>query len=277
MENFKSAFCYNTLMLRELLLEFSTPLLVMLIVGGSALLGIVSTYLVRRFIDERIHQANNEVAGFIFAAVGVIYGVLIAFMVLVVWEEFQTARVIVEQEANLAVNIFRLGQALPEPDSGLVQETIIEYTQQVIQSEWHTMETGQASESVDAALEKLWTVHRQIDFDKAKGTFHPEHLFKLLNELGNTRRLRLLESRTEIPPLMYSLLISGAVVTIGFTLFLRAPNLRAHLLMAGMFAGLVAFVLLLIVELDNPFLGEIRVQPTAFQQALELLTDLRGK
>ena len=264
-------------MLRELLLEFSTPLLVMLIVGGSALLGIVSTYLVRRFIDERIHQANNEVAGFIFAAVGVIYGVLIAFMVLVVWEEFQTARVIVEQEANLAVNIFRLGQALPEPDSGLVQETIIEYTQQVIQSEWHTMETGQASESVDAALEKLWTVHRQIDFDKAKGTFHPEHLFKLLNELGNTRRLRLLESRTEIPPLMYSLLISGAVVTIGFTLFLRAPNLRAHLLMAGMFAGLVAFVLLLIVELDNPFLGEIRVQPTAFQQALELLTDLRGK
>jgi hypothetical protein len=262
--------------MRNILLNVPTPLLVLLIVGGGALLAAGTTYLLRRTISEEAHTSNNEVAGFILAALGVVYGVLLAFMVLVVWQAYDTANRTVEEEANVVVNIYRLGQAAPAPYGPQLRATAEQYTRNVIAEEWNAMQTGSASASVHANLEEFWSVHRALEGDESYSGNHDDQLFDALDNLGNARRIRLLESRLELPGLMWALLIVGGVITIGFTLFLRAPNLVPHLLMTAMFGGLVAFVLLLIVELDNPFTGDIRVQPLAFQQALELFESLRG-
>ena len=48
--------------------------------------------IVRRYVSLNRLRTNNEVAGFKFAAVGVIYAVLLAFAILVVWEQFQSGR-----------------------------------------------------------------------------------------------------------------------------------------------------------------------------------------
>ncbi len=261
--------------MRFLLLTFPTPVLVLLIVGGSIALSVALTYLVRRRVDEQTHQANNEVAGFIFAAVGVVYGVLLAFMVLVVWQEFEEAQSSIEHEANVAVNIYRLAQELPAPYASRLQVDIVEYTERVVNQEWATMQTGDASPDVDATIEKMWTEHRALHESNLPLSSHEGELFDSIQSLTDLRRIRLLESRLEIPTLMWILLIGGAAVTLGFTLFLRAPNWKAHLLMAAMFSGLVAFVLLLIVELDNPFTGDVHVPPTAFQLALQLFSKLK--
>lgn len=255
--------------MRELLLTLSTPVLVVLIVGGSALLAVLATLFVRVRVPQEEHQSNNEVAGFIFAAVGAIYGVLLAFIVLVVWQSFDRAQVTVEQEANTLVDIFRLGQEIPEPYGLEVQGLAKEYSQNVINQEWAAMADGHSSPGVDDTIEKLWTLHRRLHLDRNAAQTHEEQFFDTMEALGSYRRVRLLDARADIPMLMWALLISGAVVTIGFTLFLRAPNWKAHLLMAAMFAGLVAFVLLLIIELDNPFAGDVKIQPEAFQQALD--------
>lgn len=46
------------------------------------------TVLVRRRFALESLSANNEVAGFKFATVGVLYAVLVGFAVIVVWERF---------------------------------------------------------------------------------------------------------------------------------------------------------------------------------------------
>lgn len=264
------------ILMRELLLTFSTPLLVLLIVGASALLTVLATLAVRRLVPEKQHLANNEVAGFLFAAVASVYGVLLAFMVLVVWQSFDEAQVTVEQEANAIVNVFRLGQEIQEPYSSQVETLAVEYAQNVINHEWGDMEWGRSSNTVDDTLEKLWMLHRRLHAEETAAQGHQEQFFDSLEALGGYRRVRLLDARADIPTLMWALLISGGIVTIGFTLFLRAPNEIAHLLMAAMFAGLVAFVLLLIVELDNPFAGDVKIHPVAFEQALETFMHQRG-
>lgn len=262
--------------MRNLLLTFSTPALLLLIVGGSVLLTMGITYFVRSRIEEKEHIQNNEVAGFLLAAVGAVYGVLLAFMVLVVWQSYEDAQVTVEQEANTLVNIYRLGQELPEPFGGEIKAYTIEYAQNVINDEWHEMAYARESIPVRDTIEKLWTVHRAIDAAHLQVSDHESQLFNSLEDLGDERRIRLLESRQELPPLMWMLLIGGALVTLGFTLFLRAPNQLPHLMMAGMFAGLIAFVLVLIIELDNPFTGDVSLPPTAFQQALDVFLRLNG-
>lgn len=263
--------------MRDTLLYLPQPVLILLIVGGSALLAVGATWLVRRRVDEKEHLANNEVAGFIFSAVGVVYGVLLAFLVLVVWQTFEEAQVTVETEANALVNIYRLGQGLPEPYHSQIMDKTLAYAKGVMDDEWKTMQVGQSSPQVSATLDELWRVHRALDTADTGATNHEQQFFNSLNELGNARRLRLLQSRLELPSLLWMLLLIGGLVTIGFTLFLRAPNWKAHFLMAGMFAGLVAFVLLLVVELDNPFAGDVHVEPLAFEQAIEIFTQLGRK
>ncbi|HEX8032669.1 MAG TPA: hypothetical protein VF510_02425 [Ktedonobacterales bacterium] len=67
-------------------------LLFILIVGGSMSLAGVGTVFVRRRMKAPMDEAHNEVAGFIFAAVSVLYAVVLAFMVFAVWEEYNGAR-----------------------------------------------------------------------------------------------------------------------------------------------------------------------------------------
>ena len=56
-----------------------------LLLGVATLLAMASPVLVRRRVSLDRLRVNNEVAGFKFATVGVLYAVLLAFAVIVVW------------------------------------------------------------------------------------------------------------------------------------------------------------------------------------------------
>ena len=63
--------------------------------------------LIRRRIGLERLVSNNEIAGFKFATVGVIFAVLLAFAVIVVWEKFSDAETAVIQEAGAAATLYR--------------------------------------------------------------------------------------------------------------------------------------------------------------------------
>ena len=100
-----------------------------LTVGGVCLLALVGFELVHRLVPAVSRQRSNDVAGFIYAALGVIYAVLLALVVIAVWEEYQSAGETVEQEANAVAEIFWLGNRLPEPEGVHVQELARSYAE----------------------------------------------------------------------------------------------------------------------------------------------------
>src|SRR5262245_3029432 len=62
-----------------------------ILIVPTTLLAMAGPVIVRRYIDVNQLRTNNEVAGFKFATVGVLYAVLLAFAVVVVWEKFNQA------------------------------------------------------------------------------------------------------------------------------------------------------------------------------------------
>ena len=60
-------------------------------------------------------ESHNDVAGFVYAVVGVIYAVLMAFMVYVVFVQFQTAQDRTENEATSLGDLYRISSNLQEP------------------------------------------------------------------------------------------------------------------------------------------------------------------
>ena len=59
-----------------------------LLLAPATLIAMAGPLVIRRFVTLDRLRNNNEVAGFKFATVGVIYAVLLAFAVIVVWERF---------------------------------------------------------------------------------------------------------------------------------------------------------------------------------------------
>ena len=71
-----------------------------------------------------------------------------------------------------------------------------------------------------------------------------------------------------MPGILWAVLFVGAVLTIGFTFFFGAENLRAQALMTGALSLLIFSGLLIIVAIDRPFAGTVRVQPEALADVL---------
>src|SRR6266542_2329802 len=76
-----------------------------------AILGLIS---VRRKFHEEILKQNHEVAGFIFNAFGLLYAVLVAFVVFATWGSYDAAKKNIEMEVNKVADLFFDAAALDE-------------------------------------------------------------------------------------------------------------------------------------------------------------------
>ena len=103
-----------------------------LIIVGASLLAILGLVLVRRSSAFQQHFAENEVAGLLFSAMGVVYGALLAFVVFATWESFAGAQQAVTTEAATLVAAYRDTQTFPEPQRTEVQLAYRTYAKAVV-------------------------------------------------------------------------------------------------------------------------------------------------
>jgi hypothetical protein len=246
----------------------STELTGVLIIGVSVLLSVGELIWVRRTVPLSFLETHHEVAGFFIGVLGVIYAILLGFVVLVVWGEFEDARNTVAREANQLGDIFQMSRGFPAPVQR-VQQAVQTYARLVIDDEWATMLQGMASPRAQAAMQSLWHVSMDIEPNTARENALYVQTLERLNALSESRRLRLHANHDAVPALMSVLLWAGGVITVVFTYFFGVQSLRSQALMTAALTTLIAFVLFLIAAIDHPFVGDIRVTPEPFRQILE--------
>ena len=86
----------------------------MLAVVVPLLVAVAGLILMQHLVPAALRQEHNDVAGFIYAVLGVAYAVLLGLVVVASWEQFQTARNTAEREASELAEVFWLGHRLPE-------------------------------------------------------------------------------------------------------------------------------------------------------------------
>src|SRR5919112_6179485 len=113
-----------------------------LVVIGVCLAAVAGLELVQRLVPSEKRQEHNDVAGFLYAVVGIVYAVLLALLVIAVWEQYQRALETVESEADSVADIAWLASRLPETERYQLQEDARSYAQEVVDQEWLLMEQG---------------------------------------------------------------------------------------------------------------------------------------
>lgn len=253
---------------RRLLLAISTIALGLLIVVGTLAVAIAAVAPARRIPRETLEDSQDAVS-VMFSAVGVLYTVLLAFLVVLVWEQFNDAQDLTQQEATKISNLLRDAVVFPPPARDDIQGRLITYTRSVIDDEWETMAEGEASPVTGRAYRQVWAgyydFHPRTDQEH---DFYAESIGRL-NDLGQNRRLRIISSTASIPWIMWVLLAGGGVVTLGYLYLFVIDNPVLQRLMIGSVAGLLAFILFLILALDHPFAGDVRVTPDAYEDIVD--------
>lgn len=230
------------------------------------LIAMAGLFLVRRIADPLSLKENNEVAGFIYAVVGVVYAVILAFMVVAVWEHHAEAERNVEMEGAYLSELLYQSKFYPDSTRDKLREGILAYVQAVVDDEWSTMARGSDSQhawnAVQVLIDRYNEFRPQTPYEIAT---YNESLVKL-REIGKYRNLRLYSSHAGLPAVMWLLLIAGGIITVGVCYIFGMKNAWAHFLIVSSLAGLIAFCLFLIMSMDRPFKGAMRVEPAPFKE-----------
>src|SRR5262249_30373009 len=117
----------------------------MLIVGLPTVVAMFGPILIRRYVTLRTLAEYNEVAGFQFAVIGVLYAVLLGFAIIVVWQTLSDAENNVDREAGAAATIYRLSQGINGQPGIALRGALTNYLRAVISDGWPAMERGSAS------------------------------------------------------------------------------------------------------------------------------------
>jgi hypothetical protein len=235
-------------------------------VGGVLLLSLAGLLLIRRTVSPDVLAEHNEVAGYIYTVIGAVYGVLLAFVVLVVWQQHIDAQADASREAGLLADVYRDADVLPDSVAADLRAGIVAYSQSVAEHEWPLLADGVASREARDRLHAVWALVRAYAPATASQSAWYVEMLERLSDAGDARQQRLNNAQSNLPTLVWIVLLFGALVTIGFSFMFGARHYLLYLTMVFALAGIISMVLVLIAALDHPYAGLAMIQPDVFEK-----------
>ena len=258
-----------------MLYSMPTWLLGLLVVGGFIAFGVTGTFFTMGWIHARWHS-EHEVVGVVVTSITVLYAVLLAMIAVAAWQDYAALNNQVREEAAIAGNIYRDVEGFPEPTRSDVRMLIREYVDVVARDEWPLMTKGlQPTATNDIAANLLIAVSRFKPKDLGESDTHSE-VFAQLNRLFELRRLRQESVTIGLQPVLYVVLLLGAMIDMAALWLLTARERRLGILLAVANATMLGLMVFLVIALDHPLMGEVSIQPTIFTVVGRRMDALQG-
>ena len=248
---------------------FLTLLRLTPVVAAASAASVLGLIAFRSFapLDE-LRGSSGELGNYL-QTVGGIYAVLLAFVVYVVWGQFNDARGFVQREAAALADLHRTASGLPKESRVAIHSGLHEYVDAVLRDEWMAMARHDeaAIERVGNSLDTVWlAIHHCQPIGDCQQVIYAEVLSRF-NDLTDLRTSRLIAAEFRIPLAMKILLYAGAGIVIGSMYLVWIPTLWIHATVTAALAGAIAHILYLVADLDDAFAGDWQVAKRPFERA----------
>ncbi len=241
--------------------------------SGIAATGVI---VVRRWLKSSDGLQHNDVAGPVITLVGTVLAVMLSFMVVTVWEEFDRSAGNAATEASAVGDLFRLTLTLPEPTRSRIDRPLVAYVHTVLYDEWPAMQHGGVSPRARGAAIALEDAVAGFEPRNAREVNLQAQGLQLVNTFVDARRKRLFDNQQGIPNVLWGSMFFIGALTIGSICLFRVQSWLAHVTMTVFLASVIATIFVLIAEFDYPFRGDIRVPPTAWVTVSENIATMQG-
>jgi hypothetical protein len=236
---------------------------------GLSMLGFL---VARRFIPTKFEPSHNNIVGYIFGTLGVVYAVLLGFAIFLVWQQYEDTEQYAALEAGESLAIYRDLSLYPDQELAKpIKEALASYMRSVIEEEYPAMAQMKRSKATDKAFHDLWAKLGTLNPRDFREQALYSQVLVDVHSMAKSRTNRIQASEDEMPDMMWLALIVGAVVTICCTFFFSPDHVKAHLAMTCLLAAVLAIVWFVIIGLDHPFLGWARIKSGYCEKAMEVI------
>lgn len=253
--------------------DIPTWLFGVLTVGSVTLLACIGLIVMRPWIRRhlRVTDDTNEAVNAYFAGVGVFYGLLSGLVAVATWQNFDAASALISSEASAFAALYRDVSSYPSPIRETLQDDLRSYLVHVIEQDWPAQQRGKLLQGGTRLLSH---------FQGSMTAFEPatngqeivhEEAFRAFNHLVEARRLRLDAVGGGLPPVLWSVVLIGAVLSVVVTYFFHIGDRKLHLILTAILAVFIGLMIFLTAAVDNPFRGEVSVTADPYRLILDSL------
>jgi Na+/H+ antiporter NhaD/arsenite permease-like protein len=241
-------------------------LVVVALVGGL--------FVHRRFAERRSDGSDVEGLSItdIAGVIPTMSVLLLAFIMVATFDSWKTAGDTATDEGNTVVELARAARFLPNEGGAPIARLMTCYTRSVEHVEWDLMADGHASNLPDYWGDRTSHAIEDARDDDENIAFE---LLPLDRERISARQVRLEQSTPSVPAPMSVLMIASVVLSVFFLAMLTHVSIRRPVQLAALVgaAVLLGASLLLIEEMDSPYAGLTKIEPTAMDHAAKELVD----
>ncbi|HEY8322232.1 MAG TPA: DUF4239 domain-containing protein [Candidatus Baltobacteraceae bacterium] len=244
------------------------------IIVAIALLAVGLHFILQSRTKYEVLRKHNDVAGYLFSAVGTIFAVVLGFLVIIVWQKFDGAVGNAQVEVAAVSDLYRDVAAYPQAEREPIRRELHEYMDTVAAVEWPAMAAGKEP---TASVRVLELIAYNVDRFKPASLVEQDAQDKSMDQvqrLLDARRLRIHQNEPSVPPILWFALVVGAGAVIGFAFMFGVENRTSQLLMTGVLAIVIGLLFVVIYEFDSPFSGAVGVPLDGWLALHERLTQI---
>lgn len=229
----------------------------------SGLVAAVASWLVSRRVAIERRRKHHDIGIAVFAQIGIMLSVLLAFVFGQVWAEYRSAAMAIGDECGALHGAAILSSGLPDGKGEPVIRAIATYAEAVARTEWPLMAQRQRSRLAQHDLEIMIQQATRLQASAPMEVAVQSQVLGLLAQAHANRETRTFQLSAAAPPFLWLLMISMSVVLVLFVVCAGVET-PTHLVFAGLFAASVAMVLVLVQMLDLPFEGALALPNSDF-------------
>jgi hypothetical protein len=251
----------------------SPELLGVLFIGGSLVYALVGVPLGRKLVHRHIAEGHNDVLVPLFLTAGVMYAVLLAFMVVAEWESYDAAHDNTAEEAALLVPLYRQTTVMAEEKGKEMREAIRAYAEDVVKG-WEGFQAGHRNTQAGKDVNQVFQVFATLTPATKPREIIAAQFLETFTQVIFHRNKRYANAAESLSWVMWFGAITGGVITVGMTFFLYMDRRWPHVTMVSIMSVLFGTLLFIMAIFSRPFVGPLAIEPAPFEQALAVFDDV---
>jgi hypothetical protein len=238
----------------------------LLVVGLAAGGAVIVELVARQVLSLDARREGNDVAAAMFSVIGVTFAVLLAFVVMLTYESYASARATTVVEAGMAAEVQDATTGLATPVRAALRRALVAYLDAVILREWPAQAGGHEDDSGEEPLRAMIDIASVYQPAGTSDADDHQALLAALARLREARATRRLAAMSGVPGLVWVVMLLGGAMTVSAASFLAAPNARMHMAMSATLAASGGLVVVMVIALNQPFRGDLRISAQAFER-----------
>ncbi|MBN2015335.1 DUF4239 domain-containing protein [Candidatus Dojkabacteria bacterium] len=234
---------------------------------------LVCTYYIDRVLDFSLYQVDSSSLGSFVTAFGTIYGVIVGFIVIEVWNQKNTIQKLIEKEAKDIEGLFNLVCDFRDEDlKEKLKKEILEYIDLVLKN--HRMSLEQKRIKMEPIINNISGIIDTTEFDDDHDPIIFDHVINQFKEMRDTRTERIRESLARLPRPLQTFITLASVIMVVTTVIMPFDNIWYHLFSTFTITFFISLIHQIINDLNNPFIGYWSVGLSPFEELQKKITEI---